>query len=286
MLTERTTSSGVDNVQQADQRFPLSDVYQQTNLPSLGRVLFKELKLAGPSGGIFVLDENPTKSGSLALIRGDIECYPSSPIKTEITPEAYQDLIATYGSRPASTHIAKMLRSIANKYENGKLVEFLGKNAVDRGTLTLTDKLNAETRMFEIINKVQTCVLEANSKTSRSFLGFAIVPYEYVSSVMATVAYQSNGRTTAVTNESLAADIGITSYYVNPEPADKTCYVGIRCSSEHDGSCYFGSYTDTVQKSVSYETGSEVYYIYDRFGFAMNPLHTKENPMLFKFTIA
>lgn len=284
-LNEETTTSGVDNIQQTDQLVPLIDVYQQTNIASLARQLFTNVKLNGPSASIFALSENPTKSGSLALIKRSIECFPSEPIKTEITQEAYQDLAATYGKVQAGTHVGIMLRSIAAKYENEKLLEFLDANAKDAGSLSLSDKLNAETRMFEITNAVQTCVLEANSKFRRTFSSFAIVPYKFVSSIMTTSAY-TTGENSTNYEYLMVAHFGISGYYLNPDPNSNTVYVGLhRDWNRFDGSCYFGDYTNFVERVISQESGQNVYYIYDRFALAMHPCHTDDNPMLFKFTI-
>lgn len=285
-LTESTTGSGADNIAQIDQKNPVEDVYQQLKLPSLGRHLFKNLRLRGASASILVLDENPSKQGSIALLKQGIECYPSDPIKTEITQEAYNDLEATYGKLQASHHVANMLRSLAYKYENDKMLEFLEAHAKDAGSLQLSDKHNAETRMFEITNAVQTCILEANAHTKRTYASFAIIPYKYVSSIMTTYAYTTGLDTTDI-HSLLVADFALSRYYINPDPSSNTAYVGLRAGEDgFEGSCYFGDYTNYVQRINNPDSGAQVYYVYDRFGFAINPLHTDANPMLFKFTIS
>lgn len=285
-LTEATTGSGVDNIAQIDQKNPVEDVYQQLKLPSLGRHLFKNLRLRGASASILVLGENPNKTGNIALMKQAIECYPSDPIKTEITQEAYMDLEATYGKFQASHHVANMLRSLAYKYENDKMLEFLDQHAKDAGNLQLTDRFNAETRMFELTNAVQTCILEANAHSKRTYASFAIIPYKFVSSIMTTYAYTTGLDTTDI-HSLLVADFALSRYYINPNPDSTTAYVGLRAGDDgFEGSCYFGDYTNYVQRINDSQTGSQVYYVYDRFGFAMNPLHTNDNPMLFKFTIS
>lgn len=285
-LNEETTGSGVDNVAQIDQKNPVEDVYQQLQVPSLGRHLFKNLRLKGASASILVLDENPKKAGTIALLKQSIECYPSAPIRTEITQEALQDLQATYGKHQASLHVANMLRALAYRYENDKMLEFLEANAKDAGSLQLSDKKNAETRMFELTNAVQTCVLEANAHTKRTYASFAIMPYKYVSAIMTTYAYTTGLDTTDI-HSLLVANFALSRYYINPNPDDNHCYVGLRAGDDgFEGSCYFGDYTNYVQKMVDPDSGQLTYCVYDRFGFAMNPLHMDNNPMLFKFTIS
>ena len=46
-------TSAAPNIATIDSKFPLNDVFQQTDLPSLGRSIFVTVKPNGPFAGIF-----------------------------------------------------------------------------------------------------------------------------------------------------------------------------------------------------------------------------------------
>lgn len=282
ILNEDTNLPNAENIASTDQKIPLVNVFQQTKLPSLGRSVFYEIKLNGPSGGVFNLTDD---GQNLQLVRSDLNCFPCKTINTHITQESLYDLVHMYGEEYAYKYVSRMLRGLCNVQENEKTLEFLRNNAVDDGALVLSDKLNAETQMFEITNKVQRLCLKMNSLTQRTFSAFAIIPYTHVGSIMTTYAYTTGNNTTDI-NELLVADFALMKYYVNPDPNDTYSYVGLRSEVQpYCSSAFFGEFTNDLQLIHDPNTGNLTFYIYNRFGICQSPLSTPENPMLYKFEI-
>ena len=52
------STSNAPNIATTDSKFPLNDVFQQTDLPSLGRSIFANVKPNGPLAGIFTLTDS------------------------------------------------------------------------------------------------------------------------------------------------------------------------------------------------------------------------------------
>lgn len=289
-------TSASPNVATIDSKFPLNDVFQQTDLPSLGRSIFTTVKPNGPFAGIFSLtDSHHTNDNSgnfnntrprLILKRSNLECFPSKPFSTELSDEAVKDLEAMYGRETAYKYITKMLRGLCNNYENDKTIEFLDQNAVQTNELKITDTQNSETMMFEISQRVQELSLKMNSLTKRTFSSYAVIPYKYAAAIMTTFAYTTGKNSTNV-NELVVADFALMKYFVNPDITSDIIYVGLRSHDEpFCSSGFFGDYGSQLQTIKDPDTGNNIITIYNRFGLAMNPLHCDHNPMLYKFKIA
>lgn len=288
-------TSASPNVATIDSKFPLNDVFQQTDLPSLGRSIFTTVKPNGPFAGIFSLtDSHHTDDNAgnfndvrprLILKRSNLECFPSKPFSTELSVEAVKDLEAMYGRETAYKYITKMLRGLCNNYENDKTIEFLEQNAVQTNELKISDNLNSETMMFEITQRVQELSLKMNSLTKRTFSSYAVIPYKYAASIMTSFAYTTGTNTTNV-DELVVADFALMKYFVNPDSTSDTVYVGLR--SPDDPFCssgFFGDYGSQLQTIKDPDSGNDIITIYNRFGLAMNPLHCEHNPLLYKFKI-
>lgn len=288
-------TSASPNVATIDSKFPLNDVFQQTDLPSLGRSIFTAVKPNGPFAGIFSLtDSHHTDDNAgnfnderprLILKRSNLECFPSKPFSTELSVEAVKDLEAMYGRETAYKYITKMLRGLCNNYENDKTIEFLEHNAVQTNELKISDNLNSETMMFEITQRVQELSLKMNSLTKRTFSSYAVIPYKYAASIMTSFAYTTGTNTTNV-DELVVADFALMKYFVNPDSTSDTVYVGLRSHDEpFCSSGFFGDYGSQLQTIKDPDTGNDIITIYNRFGLAMNPLHCEHNPLLYKFKI-
>lgn len=283
-------TSNAPNIATTDSKFPLNDVFQQTDLPSLGRSIFVTVKPNGPLAGIFTLtdshfttenyDRNKQK---LILKRSNLTAFPSKPIMTELTVEAIHDLEAMYGENTARTYIAKMLRGLCNHYENEKTLEFLENNAAETPSISISDSANAETMMFEITLRVQQLALKMNSKRKRTFSAYAVIPYKYVASIMTTFAYNT-AKNTSSTESLLVADFGLMKYYLNPDYDSDTAYVGLRSAEDpFCSSAFFGDYGSQLQTIKDPDTANDVIVVYNRFGLTMNPIHSENNPLLCKF---
>ena len=273
--------SGAPNVAQTDQLTPLANAYQQVKLPSLARVLCQNVKMQGPSASVFALDYDKDDT-HLIMKKGALECFESKPINTGISREAYDDICATYGENIATVYLAQLLKARANEQENTEFVKFLQDNAIDAGAITISDKTNADTVTCELSNSIAKCVMQMNKNNNRSYAAFAILPYELAGSIMTSFAYMTGTNTTDI-NELRVASFGLTRFYVNPDSADTNVYVGLL---HHDGLCgtaFFGDYTSDLSQVIDPDSGNFVYFIFNRYGFAMNPIHSDENPLLYKF---
>ena len=283
-------TSNAPNIATTDSKFPLNDVFQQTDLPSLGRSIFVTVKPNGPLAGIFTLtdshfttDNYDRNKQKLILKRSNLTSFPSKPIMTELTVEAIHDLEAMYGENTARTYIAKMLRGLCNHYENEKTLEFLEKNAVETPSISISDSANAETMMFEITLRIQQLALKMNSKRKRTFSAYAVIPYKYVASIMTTFAYNT-AKNTSNTESLLVADFGLMKYYLNPDYDSDTAYVGLR--SAEDPFCssgFFGDYGSQLQTIKDPDTANDVIVVYNRFGLTMNPIHSVNYFLFCKF---
>lgn len=284
MLNEDLTTSAEPNIATRDFNFNISSVYQELDLPSLGRKMLPVIQMNGPTGKVFNVRQKSTDPNDIEIVSSVLEVLPCTSIRTGITQEALYDIFSLQGA-PGIVNVSKALRGRANTVENEALVSFLNTNASDEGTLTLSDELNAETQMFELTNKVQSCVLKGNSLAQRTFGAFALVPYEFLAPIMTTSQY-TLGVDTSSFDSYKCVQIGLTKYYINPVTTDTNVYVGLVDTNEPHASCaFFGSYQNDLVQTQDPESGSEVFFIFNRFGFAMSPLHTTTKPMLFKFAV-
>lgn len=280
MLNEEIQLTDIASV---DNKIPLEKTFQQINLPSLGRYIFPVVNMAGPKAGVFNLKTDDT---ALKLVRRDLEVYASEPIQTEITQEAIQDMESMYGNTGAATqYIAKMFKGLANDQENKKTLEFLKANCKATDDLSLKNAESPETNMFFLIDKIAKCTLKINEKYARSFTTWAVLPQRALGCIMAIFAYQ-RGMGTEQLSKLYVTDTGSTKFYMNPDSDDENVYVGIK--SEEDpsrSSAFFGSYKSELKWALNNDTGSKVFWIYNRFGICASPLHTDTEPMMMKFKV-
>ena len=276
------------NVQSTDENMSINDMFQQTRLPSLPREIGAFVSISGSTGGIFALRNKKDAEGKdlpeLEILRQNVAVYPSKPIKTGITQEVVQDLYAMYG-KDAYVQICTMLRANANDEENTRCIEFLRNNCVDRGVLDLENIANSEKIYFNISEKVNQCILEANSKYIRTFESWVVMPFKYHASVMGLTEYiggDNQGKHYSLNT----TRVGLTRYYINPDPTDENIYVGLKDSKvKSRSSFYFADYTCSITSAIDPKNGQPTYFIFNRFGIQKNPLHNENEPMLFKFKV-
>ena len=282
------TGASDPNIQGTDENMSINDMFQQTRLPSLPRQIAAFVNIKGSTGGLFALrnkkDENGNDLPVLEVLRQNVAVYDSVPIKTGITQEMVQDLYQMYG-KDAYVQICTMLRANANDRENAKCLEFLRNNCVDRGVLDLDNPKNSELNYFNISEKVNQCILEANSKYIRTFESWVVMPFKYHASVMGLTEYiggDNQGKHYSLNT----TRVGLTRYYINPDPKDDNIYVGLKDSrTKSRCSFYFAEYTCTIQSALDPNNGQPTYFIFNRFGIEKNPLHNESEPMLFKFKV-
>jgi len=274
---------GSRNVADADQNLSLEDTFIQLKMPSLPRRIFSEVDITGATGGLFAIRQK-NDTNDFELVRRNFNLAPSEPIKTGITVEALRDIESMYGRNGISI-TCNMIRSIANDYENKQCIDFLKLHCVDRGDITYVNGRDSEKRYFQLAQKVHECILEANSKNIRTFEGWCVLPYKDASAVSSVTEYI--GGTDQTKHKSLfLSRVGLVSYYLNPDVTDSNVYVGLH-DDELPGrsSAYFGNFASDLLRVITQESGQHEYYLYNRFGTALSPLHTEDNPMLFKFKV-
>ena len=274
---------GSRNVADADQNLSLEDMFIQLKLPSLPRQIFSEVDITGATGGTFAIRQK-NNTNDFEVVRRNFNLEPSEPIHTGLTVEVMQDIEAMFG-RNGKAIACDMLRSLANDNENKKCLDFLKANAVDNGEIEYTYGKDSEKRYFQLAQKVHECVLEANSKNIRTFSSWCVLPAIDAASISSVTEYVGGVDMTA--HHSLyLCKIGLVKYYLNPDINDTNVYVGLKDDRlPGRSSAYFGNFKSDILKVVNQDSGQHEYYIYNRFGMSLSPLHESDNPMLFKFKI-
>ena len=283
-INEDLTTAAAPEIATTDENLSLDAIFHQSSLPSLGRQIFPTLKLHGPTGAIFNIRKKAL-STDFELVRSEVIVNPSLAIHTGITQEAIQDIRSQYGE-DSQLIIGKLLRGLANDAENTDTLAFLTAQSVASTNIVLTDAGNAETTLFEVSKKVQELVLEANSKTRRTYEAYAVVPYKVLAGIMSLKQYVGGDD---VTERGLfIAQIGTTRYYANPDPLSVTAFVGLSDMVDVGKSgAVFSPYTSSVVESTNPLDGSVTYHLYNRYAITASPLHDAVNdPMMFKFNIA
>lgn len=259
----------------------LGRIFQQCNLSSLPRDIFAFLQMGSSSGGVFAMRTKNDDTG-IEVIRQNISCEIKDPIKTSITQEAYHDILNMYGEH-AFENIAKMFKAETNAQENQKCLAFLKENAHEETALTLAS--DANTNFYNLNEKISECILKVNYKHIRTFKSWAVVPYKLMAHVLAK-SIDVNGAQTGLCSLHLAR-IGLTDFYLNPDIDDTNVYVGVNDpETPSKSSAFFGEYVADVTSTLDPVDGSFKFYIFNRFGICVNPLHNSESPMLYKFNVS
>lgn len=274
---------GSRNVADADQNLSLEDMFVQLKLPSLPRQIFSTVDIVGATGGVFAVRQK-NGTNDFEIVRRNFNLQPVIPIKTGLTLEVIQDIESMFG-RDGRALAVDMLRSLANDDENKHCIEFLKTNAVDRGSITYDYNKDSEKRYFQLAQKVHECVLETNAKNIRAFQAWCVLPFKDASSASSVTEYVG-GRDMTAHKSLFLCQIGLVKYYLNPDINDDCTYVGVKDDAMPGrSSAYFGNFKSDILKVVLQDSGQQEYYIYNRFGMTLSPLHEESNPMLYKFKI-
>lgn len=280
-LIEDTTGPSADNIAAADENLTADQMFQQTELPSLGKQIFSVVPMHGPTAALFNV-KRKDGTNDFELVRKEVEVYPSEAIHTGITQEAIQDIRGQYG-KSANVMIGTLLRGLSNEQENTRTMEFLDANALDYGALVLSDSKNAEVNLFEVTQRVHEIVLKINSKNTRSYKAFAVIPYLPLGGLMGLSQYV--GAEDIDERGLFIAKVGQTNFYLNPNSTSLTAYVGIKDYNHSKSSAVFSPYQSTVIEAVDPDSGENTQHIYNRFAITASPLHEAGNEMLYKFDI-
>ena len=274
------TGAGVTNIETSDQNLSLPDIYQELQIPSLAKSVLFNSPLNGPSGALFNIRK---KEGTdvIELLRSDVEVFPSSPKKTEITKEALEDIMNHFGIDGVKS-IATMLQGLANSEENVKFLEFLDNNAVEQlETFQLVSK-NSWECFYELNKRVSETVLKMNSTGVKTFRASIVLPYKLASTVMGLPNGDSKSLSTPSTY--YVGGTELQDFFINPDPTAEMVYVVL--NDKYDGSKGAGVYSpyqNFINTALDSETGEHVYFIYNRFALGLSPLHSQTKPSIMSF---
>jgi hypothetical protein len=281
-MVEDTTGSEAPEIASTDSNLSAEQMFQQTSLPSLGRLIFSVIPTSGPTSGVFNIRKK-VGTNNFELVRNNLDVYPSESIKTGLTLEVMQDIRAQYGSN-ANQVIGTLLRGLANDQENERTLAFLAANSKTDSELNLTAPQNAETITFEIGQKVHQLILKANTQSIRTYDSFCVLPYRWASAFAALNVYV--GGMDKDESGLFISEIGNTRFFMNPNPLDTNAYVGLKdAKNPSKSSAIFSPYVETVVEAQDPDSGEMSFFIFNRFGICMSPLHVTDNEMLFKFNI-
>lgn len=213
-VVENLTTPADPNIATTDENLTIDTMFQQSALPSLAKQIFSSIPVHGPTGAIFNLRKK-VGTNDIELVRGDVTVIsPSVSIPTGITQEAIDDMRSIFG-KEANNIIGKLLRGIANDDENEKTIAFLEANSAVAADLTLSNSLNAEVNLFEITQKVHELVLKINSRNTRSYESWAVIPFTPLGGIMGLSQYA--GAADKDERGLFIAKIGQTKFYMNPD---------------------------------------------------------------------
>lgn len=282
IIVEDTVGAAEPNIATTDEILSVGEMFQQAQLPSLARQIFSVVPINGPTAALFNLRKKAA-SNAAELVRAEVEVYPSTAIKTNISEEAVQNIRSMYGIE-ANQIVGKLLRGLANTDENTKTLAFLEAKSVAYAGLVLSGVKNAELNLFEITQRVQEIVLKMNSKNLRTYEAFAVIPYVGLGGLMALSRYAN-----AIDSEHrglFVTQFGVTKFYFNPDPASTTAYVGLMDLQDPSRSSgVFSPYVSQIVESVNPDSGDLAYHIFNRFAITASPLHVLNDEMFYKFTV-
>lgn len=272
------------NIETTDEVLSLPEIYMKVRYPSIGKLIFTNAPVHGPTGAIFAIRGKATKDG-FELLRNDVEVFPDMLEKScEISQEAVEDLQSMFGLDGLKL-LAAYLAGFAKEEENGKVLTFLENNCVSRPALTLTDPQNPETVWKEISYKAHQLILEANMTGKMTYGAFIVLPYKYAASIMSDFADLHNSRE-ANLDDVFVGNSGNLEFYVNPDPTATKAYLGLKHPLNTGKSCAtFSEYFNEIRQAIDPKTGRIKYFIYSKFALTVNPLHTQNTPLMFKFEI-
>lgn len=281
-ILEDTTGPNAQNIATTDEDLSVGAMFHQMQLPSLGRQIFNVVPMHGPTAALFNIKKKPGDNG-FAVVRREVEVFPSESIPTGLTEEVVQDIKAQYG-KDAKNVIGQLLRGLANDQENSRTMGFLDTKSLSISDLQLTDSLNAETNLFEISQRVNELVLKANTKNVRTYEAFCVLPYYIGASISALGSYV--GGLEESERGLFIRQIGQVKYFMNPDPTSTLAYVGLKDEINHSrSSAVFSPFEETVSVAYDPDSGEHKYFIFNRFAITESPLHETDNEMLFKFNV-
>lgn len=249
-----------------------------------------------PVGVIFGRVETANDSGvssfEIKSQKIEIETFKSV---CKITAEGFEDLLklSTYNEGGTPTLFEEFVKSTAGHKEVSGLLAKVKNAAVQKDKLTITGteaESNAEVNLFVIHKYVNELVLQANTDNFRTYDAFCILPSSGVGGILglgATYSKISQQGSDARAHDYLLTTINNVRYYINPDKTEKSAIVGL-CSNTEKGanSLIYCPFSILTSAAVNPDNGEKTLAVFVRSAIAVNPIHTTDKPMLFKFEIA
>lgn len=272
------------NIETTDENLSLPEIYMKMRFPSVGKEIFTNAPVHGPTGAIFAIRGKASKDG-YELLRSEVEVFPDMlEKKVEISKEVVEDLQSMFGLDGLKL-LAAYLAGFAKEEENDKTLAFLETNCESRPNLTLSEPQNPETTWKEISYKAHQLVLEANMTGKMTYNAFVLLPYKYAASIMSDFADLHNSKEANI-DEAFVGNSGNLKFFINPNPEADTAYVGLTHPFDTGKSCAtFSEYFNEIREALDPKSGRIKYFIYSKFALTKNPLHTANTPLMFKFKI-
>ena len=277
-----------DDIGTADFSFDkLIKTFQELSTNSLIREVAATVPMKYSTGQIVNIARNAsTNSFKTVSASMEVNTATTNPIQSGLTFEAMTDLNKQYGL-DAYTIAGNLLKGITDAAENTAFMSFVDTNSLSTTALTLSDANSAEPSLFEITQRVQELVIKMNTPNFRTFNAWAILPYKNAASISALSQYARGDEETK--KELVMSKIGQTQYYVNPDTAATTAYVGLNSKDKKSmgaSSIIMGTFVQELVQSTHVASFQTNIGIVNRYATAVNPLSVSGAEMLMKFTIS
>jgi len=221
-------------------------------------------------------------------------------IKTimNITAEAWEDLInlskmTNHEDEQLPSAFVDYVQSVCGYKETIELLNYLKSEAIDFGkTLDLTQgdaDVNVETNFFYINKIVNDAVLKMNFNAFYTYDAFCILPQTAVGSILSLSFANSRVDDASDINRSNYLFLGKVNnvrYYLNPDSKETQALVGLNSNIERGvSSLIYCPYNMNITTATEYNSANKALAVFSRNAYIINPLHSADNPLLFKFDV-
>ena len=277
-----------DDIETADFSFDkLIKTFEELSSNSLIREIAATVPMKYSTGKIVNIHKQAANN-SFETVEANltVNTATSDPIQTGLSLEAVTDLKNQYGLDGYAV-AANLLKGIVDAAENTAFMTFLDSNSLATPVLTLSDANSAEPSLFELTQRVQELVIKMNTPNFRTFNAFAVLPYKNAASISALSQYARGDEETK--KQLVLSTIGQTQYYVNPDTATTTAYVGLKAKDKKSmgaSSVIMGTFAQEILRSTHVESFQAKVGILNRYATAVNPLSDTGAEMLMSFVVA
>lgn len=282
-LLETNVSQDIQSTDQIVNPVLFKDLKQH----NLQTDIFQELELTGYSGALF--NQTRKSSKEFTIIRKEVEVFPSTPIKTGITKEAYEDMAQMYGAKEAERVLRTLFEGIINDDQNEKTLQFLAKESKEVTPMSLPgdSKDNAQKVMYHLSKKVGSLIHAINDDRFLTHSQYCVLPSKWSGQIefLGLFGHQLTTGEQAIngSNRTNIVQKNVNLIYVhNPISVDTDqnadyIYVGlINKENLSQSSAVFSPYRTEVVEAEDYESGDVSYNIFNRYQITQNPLHSED----------